>query len=369
VIFDDALRARFRANLDAFARRVITPDGRRLAAVAVVMLPDDEGRACFILTRRAATLKTHARQWALPGGRIEKGETPEGAALRELHEEVGLELPREAVMGLLDDYGTRAGFIITPVVVWAPGTVALTPNPAEVARVYRVPLSDLDHPSVPIIFSIPQSDRPVIQIPILENRVNAPTAAVIYQAREVVVHGRPTRVDHFEQPVWTWRTRMPSVLFVCHANTARSVMAQALLERILADRGMTARIRVRSGGIANYARDGMIPSLDARLVLREVGVHLDENAIVSTDLRVHREVVAASDLILTMTEEQKTAVAAFDEARDKSIFTLREFAGEMGDIADPAGQGEDSFRYARDEVTRCLERSIDRLLAVLGERG
>jgi protein-tyrosine-phosphatase/8-oxo-dGTP pyrophosphatase MutT (NUDIX family) len=368
VTFDDALRTRFRANLEAFSRRAIAPDGRRHAAVAAVMLADDQGRACFVLTRRAAALKTHSRQWALPGGRLDAGETPEGAALRELHEEVGLPLGSNAVLGLLDDYGTRAGFIITPVVMWASGAVELRANPDEVARVYRVPLADLDHPSVPIVFAIPQSDRPVIQIPLLGNRINAPTAAVIYQMREVVVHGRPTRVDHFEQPVWTWRARMPSVLFVCHANTARSVMAQALLERMLADRGMTARIRVRSGGIALYARDGMLPSLDARLALREVGVHVDENAIVSTDLRAHREVVAASDLILTMTEQQRAIIAAYDEARDKPIFTLREFAGEAGDIADPAGEGEDSFRFARDEITRCLARSIDRLLAVLTER-
>jgi protein-tyrosine-phosphatase/8-oxo-dGTP pyrophosphatase MutT (NUDIX family) len=367
VTFDDALRARFRANLETFSRRAITPDGRRHAAVALVMLADEHGRACFVLTRRAAALKTHSRQWALPGGRLDAGETPQAAALRELQEEVGLALEPSAVLGLLDDYGTRAGFIITPVVMWASGTVELRPNPAEVARVYRVPLADLDHPAVPIVFSIPQSDRPVIQVPLLDNRINAPTAAVIYQMREVVVHGRPTRVDHFEQPVWTWQTRMPSVLFVCHANTARSVMAQALLERMLADRGMTARIRVRSGGIALYVRDGMLPSLDARLTLREVGVHVDENAIVSTDLRAHREVVAASDLILTMTGEQKTTIAAYAEARDKPIFTLREFAGEEGDIADPAGQGEESFRFARDEITRCLERSIDRLLALLSE--
>jgi 8-oxo-dGTP pyrophosphatase MutT (NUDIX family) len=204
--FDDALRARARAHLLGFERRAIPADGRRLAAVAVVLVADDEGRACFLLTRRAAGLRAHARQWALPGGRIDVGESAEGAALRELHEELGLALEQTAVLGLLDDYGTRSGYIITPVIVWAgrEDPVDLTPNPQEVAAVFRVPVADLDHPDVPRLISIPESDRPVIQVPILSTLVHAPTAAVIFQLREVVLHGRATRVDHFEQPVWAW---------------------------------------------------------------------------------------------------------------------------------------------------------------------
>ena len=203
--FDEALRARVRANLAGFTRQAIAPDGRRPAAVAVVLLPDDEGRACFLLTRRTATLRAHARQWALPGGRIDAGETAEGAALRELGEEVGLALPPNTVLGLLDDYGTRSGFIITPVVVWAEPQHDLVPNPHEVAKIFRVPLDDLERPDVPRLVRIPESDRPVIQLPLLGTLIHAPTAAVLYQMREVVVHGRPTRVDHFEQPVWAWR--------------------------------------------------------------------------------------------------------------------------------------------------------------------
>jgi len=202
--FDEALRARVRSNLGRFERQPIAPDGRRPAAVAVVLLPDDEGRACFLLTRRTATLRAHARQWALPGGRIDAGESPERAALRELREEVGLERDEPTVLGLLDDYGTRSGFIITPVVVWGGSGAALVANPAEVASVHRVPLADLDRPDVPRLVTIPESDRPVIQVPLLSTLVHAPTAAVLYQVREVVVHGRPTRVAHFEQPVWAW---------------------------------------------------------------------------------------------------------------------------------------------------------------------
>jgi 8-oxo-dGTP pyrophosphatase MutT (NUDIX family) len=203
--FGPDLRARARAHLAGFARQAHPPAERRPAAVALVLLPDDEGRACFLLTRRADRLRAHARQWALPGGRIEAGESAEAAALRELDEEVGLTLPGEAVLGALDDYPTRSGFVITPIVVWCEGTAELTPNPDEVKRVYHVPLDDLERPEVPILVSIPESDRPVIQLPILSTLIHAPTAAVIYQMREVVVHGRATRVDHLEQPVWAWK--------------------------------------------------------------------------------------------------------------------------------------------------------------------
>jgi 8-oxo-dGTP pyrophosphatase MutT (NUDIX family) len=203
--FDDGLRARVRRNLAGFERQAIAPDGRRPAAVAVVLLADEAGRACFLLTRRTATLRAHARQWALPGGRIDTGESAEVAALRELREEVGLALDAGSVLGLLDDYGTRSGFIITPVVAWAGTTTTLEPNPAEVAHVYRVPLVELDKPDVPRLITIPESDRPVIQVPLLSSLIHAPTAAVLYQIREVLVHGRPTRVAHFEQPTWAWK--------------------------------------------------------------------------------------------------------------------------------------------------------------------
>ena len=173
--------------------------------MALVLLPDDEGRACFVLTRRADRLRAHARQWALPGGRLDPGESAEAAALRELDEEVGLTLDASAVLGMLDDYPTRSGFVITPVVVWGEGAGTLTPNPDEVKHVYHVPLDDLERPEVPILVTIPESERPVIQLPILSALIHAPTAAMIYQMREVVVHGRPTRVDQFEQPVWAWK--------------------------------------------------------------------------------------------------------------------------------------------------------------------
>ena len=152
---------------------------------------------------------------------------------------------------------------------------------------------------------------------------------------------------------------------VCHANTARSVMAQVLLERMLARHGVDGAITVRSGGIANYARDGMIASLDARLALRDEGIQLGENEFLSTDLRRHRDILSGADVILTMTVLQKQMLAPFDEIRGRPVFTLREFVGEEGDIDDPATQGVDVFRACRDEIKRCLEKSVPRLLMLL----
>ena len=151
------------------------------------------------------------------------------------------------------------------------------------------------------------------------------------------------------------------VLIVCHANTSRSVMAHALLDKMLTERGID-HIDIRSGGIAIYARDGMIPSLDARLILRELDIYLHESEFSSTDLKRHRHFIEEANLILTMTQEQKQMLDAYPEAVGKQVFTLKEFAGEEGDIDDPAMQGEEAFRARMEEIKRCLEKSFDDLL-------
>jgi 8-oxo-dGTP pyrophosphatase MutT (NUDIX family) len=200
--YDDGFRIQARARLAAFSRHAIPPGDRRSAAVAAVLLPDDEGRAAFLLTRRAPGLRAHGGQWALPGGRIDPGESATRAALRELAEEVGLVLEEAAVLGCLDDYPTRSGFVVTPIVAWAGPVAALRANPAEVAAIHRVPLADLDAPEVPRFLTVPERERPVVQVPLLGALIHAPTAAILYQLREVILHGRATRVSHLEEPVW-----------------------------------------------------------------------------------------------------------------------------------------------------------------------
>jgi 8-oxo-dGTP pyrophosphatase MutT (NUDIX family) len=203
--FGSDLETRVRAHLAAHERLAVPLDGRRHAAVALTLVADDANAACFLLTRRAPRLSAHAGQWALPGGRVEPGESAIEGALRELAEEVGLATTPEQVLGCLDDYPTRSGYVITPVVVWAGESAVLAPDPQEVSELYRVPLDVLEHPDVPHLRQIPESDRPVISIAMVGHHVHAPTAAIVYQLREVAVHGRATRVDHFEQPVFAWR--------------------------------------------------------------------------------------------------------------------------------------------------------------------
>ena len=216
---DLRLRQLVEQNLRRFAVRATGAGALRAAAVAVAIADEGSGadlpgiatplgwstRASLVLTRRAAGLGNHAGQWALPGGRIDAGETAEQAALREMAEEVGLQLQPGAVLGRLDDFTSRSGFVITPVVVWAGAARKLVPNPAEVASIHRIPLSEFMRPDAPMLEVLAGSEHPVLHMPVGERTIAAPTAAVLYQFREVCILGRSTRVAHFEQPLFARR--------------------------------------------------------------------------------------------------------------------------------------------------------------------
>jgi 8-oxo-dGTP pyrophosphatase MutT (NUDIX family) len=219
MLFDGALRERIRRNLGAFSLQHADAGAHRAAAVAVAVVEEGDGacldgvptpdtwshEAALILTRRAAGLRNHPDQWALPGGRLDADESAEAAALRELVEEVGLEVGADAVLGRLDDFVTRSGFVITPVVVWAGAARALSANAAEVASIHRIPVSEFMRSDAPWLDREDEGEQPVLRMPVGTSWIAAPTAAVLYQFRELCIAGRPTRVAHYEQPLFARR--------------------------------------------------------------------------------------------------------------------------------------------------------------------
>lgn len=188
--------------LASFDRTALPLRARWPAAVAVAVVDDGDEHG-LLLTRRAAGMRVNPGQWALPGGRADAAETAVAAALREMEEEVSLRCAEVDVLGLLDDYSTRSGYVITPVVVWCGHNNTTVPNAVEVASVHVVRFGELD--VEPRFETIPESEAPVIQLPLFGDYIHAPTAAVLHQFREVALHGRSTRVAHYEQPVFAWR--------------------------------------------------------------------------------------------------------------------------------------------------------------------
>ncbi|OED36890.1 hypothetical protein AB833_25450 [Chromatiales bacterium (ex Bugula neritina AB1)] len=207
-------RSAIDSALSTFDRRTHSDDKLRRAAVALTIsaLPKTTAQsgscseACLLLTLRNSGMRRHAGQFALPGGKVDEGETLQQACLRELSEEIGLELPEGNILGRLDDFPTRSGFVISPFVVWNDTQEQPTANPDEVARIYQIPLLELAADNVAAIEEGPEGN-PFLSIfpPSVNTRVYSPTAALIYQFREVVLLGNTTRVAHFEQPAFAWR--------------------------------------------------------------------------------------------------------------------------------------------------------------------
>ena len=195
------LRTTIASNLRVF-RRVPASAPLVPAAVAVVVLQDGNGDACIPLFVRAAGLARHPGQVALPGGKLDHDEGAEAAALRELREELGLTVTDDGILGSLDDYETRSGFTITPVVVWSGSNAAgLQPSSEEVAELFLLKLEDLRS-------AVAGATRGASRAFCLElpwGAVYAPTAAILYQFSEVALDGRPTRVNDFYQPPFARR--------------------------------------------------------------------------------------------------------------------------------------------------------------------
>ena len=216
---EDELRSRVQQRLAAWDVQRVPHGANHAAAVALVITDEGEGahvdglarptgwsgEAALILTKRAARLARHGGQWALPGGRMDPGEDAVTAALRELEEEVGLRLSPSDVLGTLDDYATRSGFVITPVVAWAGHVETFTPNPEEVAAVHRIRIREFLRADAPLLDPPDLPGRPILRMPVGHSWIAAPTAAVLYQFREVCIEGRPTRVAHFDQPEFARR--------------------------------------------------------------------------------------------------------------------------------------------------------------------
>ncbi len=219
LLCNEALRRQIEDNLARFQRVAHDPSGLRHSAVALVVVdsPEPAGifgihhldhlpqRAALILTRRTPKLQRHSGQWALPGGRMDPGESAEEAALRELDEEVGLSLDAGNILGKLDDYTTRSGFVITPVVVWGGGDRTLAADPGEVQSIHRIPVDEFMRRDAPELEVHNKGEEPVLRMPVGARGIFAPTGALLYQFREVAILGKDTRVAHYEQPEFARR--------------------------------------------------------------------------------------------------------------------------------------------------------------------
>ena len=214
----EALLQQITSNLEDFVYQIADTSGNRQAAVALTIVAHENDDAVYgmevvgyaheeaalILTRRNSGLKSHSGQWALPGGRMDPGETPEETALRELEEEVGLSLNKDHIIGRLDDYISRSGYIITPIVLWGGLNQELVASPAEVSAIHRIPINELMRSDAPFLESVPELQHPVLMMPIGNSWIASPTGAILYQFREVAISGKNTRVAHYEQPYFAW---------------------------------------------------------------------------------------------------------------------------------------------------------------------
>lgn len=216
---DEKFLKKIRSNLSSFDTASVEDHDLKAAAVAVIVCDLAYGSgvsgmsrfqtcqtdAALLLTKRSSKLRRHAGQWSLPGGRVDAGETLEETAIREVQEEINLELNADQIIGRLDDFETRSGFVMTPILFWAGRLENLTPNLDEVDSIHRIPVSEFMREDAPMLSESDHSDEPVLRMPVGDTWIAAPTAAILLQFREVCVLGKQTRVAHFDQPKFAWK--------------------------------------------------------------------------------------------------------------------------------------------------------------------
>lgn len=192
---------------------LVTEEGYGSGVAGLPTYASWSSSAALLLTKRGRNLKRHAGQWALPGGRVDKDESLMEAAIRETREEINFTLSPDDLMGRLDDYVTHSGFVMSGFVFWAGHARNATPSPDEVDNIHRIPFSELDREDAPILThnelsqspNHENSPHPVLRMPIADDWIAAPTAAFLYQFREVCLRNNHTRVAHFEQPEFAWK--------------------------------------------------------------------------------------------------------------------------------------------------------------------
>jgi 8-oxo-dGTP pyrophosphatase MutT (NUDIX family) len=192
------LRGTIETNLRSLAR-VSSAASLKPAAVAIVVM-EGSGVPGVPIFQRTSDMSRHAGQMALPGGRLHEGESAGECAVRELQEELGLNVNPQDVVGLLDDFDTRSGFTITPVViVCSAEPAALQPSKFEVAQLFVI--------AIPELRAAVSAAKPGEAFSLRLDRVEvfAPTAAILYQFSEVALDGRLARVTDFYQPPFTHR--------------------------------------------------------------------------------------------------------------------------------------------------------------------
>lgn len=171
---------------------VSRPDHELRPAAVLAAITERDDRPGFLLIHRPSNMRSHPGQVAFPGGKIDPGETPVEAALREAYEELGIHERDVTVIGPSDVYRTNSGYAITPVIAVVPPDIRLNPSPTEVAKWFEAPVDFVFDPANHTHHSAfwQGSERRYIEIMWKEHRIWGVTAGIIANlAQRIDWHG------------------------------------------------------------------------------------------------------------------------------------------------------------------------------------